>query len=71
MGNTSQSPPRVKTPRTFQTAAIDAVRREMRAHRRVVLVSPTGSGKTFMGTMAVWSCVARGRRALWLPIARS
>ena len=59
--------PAPKPLRPYQLAAIESVRGEMRAgHRRVVLVSPTGSGKTRMGSEVVRQAVAKGSRVLWL-----
>jgi DNA repair protein RadD len=55
------------TPRPFQQSAIDAVGREFRAGKTgVVLVSPTGSGKTFMGAFMVRALVSMtGARVAW------
>jgi DNA repair protein RadD len=53
--------------RPYQAEALEAVSQEWRAgHRRVVLVMPTGAGKTATGCEAVRRAVARGRRVLWL-----
>ena len=55
------------TLRPYQTEALLSVRAEMRkGHRRVVLVAPTGSGKTVMGAEVVRSAVSKGSRVLWL-----
>lgn len=49
-----------------QQSGIDRAREAMRAgHRRIVLVSPTGSGKSRLGTELVAQCVAKGKRAVW------
>ena len=54
------------TPRPFQSAAIAAVGAEFKAGKMgVVLVSPTGSGKTFMGSYMVRALVAQGKRVAW------
>ena len=59
------APPRELRP--YQLAAIDAVRASMRrGHSRVVLVVPTGGGKTVIGAEIVRSAVAKGKRAVWL-----
>ncbi len=53
--------------RPYQTDAIEAVRGEMRkGHLRVVLVAPTGSGKTVIGSEVARAANAKGSRVLWL-----
>ena len=53
--------------RPYQIEAIDRVRLAMTAgRRRVVLVMPTGAGKTRTCAEMVARAVAGGRRALWL-----
>lgn len=53
--------------RPYQTAAIESVRAAMRdGGKRVVLVLPTGAGKTRTGSAIVERSVARGRRVVWL-----
>jgi DNA repair protein RadD len=53
--------------RPYQQDAIDRVRQEMRrGKRRVVLVLPTGSGKTRTGAAIVQSAIGKRQRALWL-----
>jgi len=60
------------TARAFQTAALDRVRAELVSGRRaVLLVSPVGSGKTFMGSQVAAGHLARAttekpRRVVWL-----
>jgi DNA repair protein RadD len=56
--------------RPYQAAAIDGARRALAGiepgrRRSVLLVSPTGSGKTVIGSRIVESAVSRSRRALW------
>ena len=54
------------TPRPFQLAAMAACGDRFRqGARAVVLVSPTGSGKTVMGAMMVAALVAAGKRVAW------
>jgi DNA repair protein RadD len=54
------------TPRPFQARAMAAVGEKMRGGARAVLVvSPTGSGKTCMGSMMVARFVAQGKRVAW------
>lgn len=51
--------------RPYQVAAIEELRRRLAAgQRRVLLVAPTGAGKTVMFSAMVAAAVARGRRAL-------
>lgn len=53
-------------PRPFQSEAMAKVGTEFRSGKRAVLVvSPTGSGKTCMGAMMVARFVARGKRVAW------
>jgi superfamily II DNA or RNA helicase len=53
--------------RDYQTAAIEDVRTELRAgHRRVCLVMPTGSGKTYTAASLVAGAINKGKRVLWL-----
>lgn len=55
------------TLRPYQASAIAAVRESMRAgKRRVVLVAPTGSGKTSIASSILESAVARGSHTLFL-----
>jgi len=49
--------------RPYQQRAIDQLRDAVRAgHRRIVLVSPTGSGKTEMGFEIIRGAIANGKR---------
>jgi DNA repair protein RadD len=53
--------------RPYQSAAIEAVRKQLAAgKRRVVLVAPTGAGKTVMFSAMVARAVSNGKRALIL-----
>jgi superfamily II DNA or RNA helicase len=54
--------------REYQTRALDALRAQFQAGKRaVVLVSPTGSGKTCMGAaMALGHLTRPGRRVAWI-----
>ena len=52
--------------RPHQTRAIDDVRAAFRRHRRVLLVAPTGFGKTAVSAQLIAWAVARGRRVLFL-----
>ena len=53
--------------RDYQHHAITLVRDAMRTGgRRVVLVLPTGAGKTRTGSAIVERSVARGKRVVWL-----
>lgn len=55
------------TPRDYQVRAVEDCRREFAArHRSVLLVVPTGGGKTMIGSMVVAGALARHRRVLWL-----
>lgn len=52
--------------RTYQQQAIDSARAAVQAgHRRVLLVSPTGTGKTRILSAIAKSCVARGGSVHW------
>lgn len=52
--------------RPYQFDAIAAAREQFRRHKRVVLVSPTGSGKTRTAAEIVRLAVSKGSRVLWL-----
>ncbi len=52
--------------RPYQTHSIELVRAQIRAgHRSVVLVIPTGGGKTRIGSEIVAKHIAKGGRVLW------
>src|SRR5688572_15402710 len=52
--------------RAYQQRALDAVLTARRAgHRAVCVVSPTGSGKTVLGSALAQRALAKSRRVLW------
>jgi DNA repair protein RadD len=64
---TTQEPGSEKPLRPYQTRAIDLVRDAVRGgSRAVVLVVPTGGGKTRIGSEIVGRHIAKGGRAVWL-----
>lgn len=57
--------------RPYQLAAVDDVRRHLRAGvRRVLLVAPTGAGKTVIASHIVEASVALGNRVLFMAHRR-
>lgn len=53
--------------RPYQLRALEAVREAMLAgHRRIVLVAPTGAGKTTIAAEAIRRCTARGQYVVFL-----
>ena len=53
--------------RDYQLATVAGVREQMAAgHKRILVVIPTGGGKTTIGGFMVQGTVARGGRVLWL-----
>ena len=57
--------------RPYQERSVAAVKGAFRAGaRRIVLVAPTGAGKTVMGVAVVSGALAKGRRVLWLAHRR-
>lgn len=57
----------MQTLRPYQAEALERLRASMRSgHKRIVLVAPTGSGKTTIAAAAIDSAVNRGRRVLFL-----
>lgn len=57
--------------RPYQTTAIDLCRDAFRSGgKRVVLLLPTGGGKTLVGCHVARSAVEKGRRVLWLAHRR-
>lgn len=56
--------------RPYQQKGIDLARAEFaNGHKRVVLVMPTGSGKTATASAIVASAIAKGKKVLWLAHA--
>ncbi len=54
-------------PRDFQVAAHEALRAGIRAgHKSQLLMSPTGSGKTYLGLRIAYEALAKGRRAIFV-----
>ncbi|MGA7120369.1 MAG: DEAD/DEAH box helicase family protein [Polyangiaceae bacterium] len=54
-------------PRPYQYRGLASVREQFRAGKKaVLLVAPTGSGKTAMGVMMALGHVQRGGRVIWL-----
>lgn len=59
-------------PREFQDHAHQALRDGLRAgHRCQMLMSPTGSGKTFLGLRIAHEALAKGKRALFIADRRT
>src|SRR5215467_11735861 len=57
--------------RDYQVRALDACRAVIRAgQRRVLLVAPTGSGKTTIAADGIRSAIAHGSRTLFLAHRR-
>lgn len=56
----------MKTPRPYQTRAITDLREASLVHRRVLLVLPTGAGKTFIGSTVALGARSKGRRVMFL-----
>lgn len=58
-------------PRPYQIAAVDACKAAHRGGARaVLLVVPTGGGKTVIGSLVTEGAIAKGRRVLWLAPRR-
>lgn len=54
-------------PRPYQQAAKDEIRQAFRdGKRKIALVAPTGSGKTYMASSIIEGAVAKGNRILFL-----
>lgn len=52
--------------RLYQSTAISGVRSALKVHRRVLLQSPTGSGKTMLAAEMIGGCVKAGWRVMFL-----
>jgi len=58
---------RFPEPRPFQSLAHDALRAGLRAgHKNQLLMSPTGSGKTYLGLRIAHEALAKGKRAIFV-----
>lgn len=55
----------MSTLRGYQLAAVSRVREAMRSHRRVLLVIPTGGGKTHTAAELIRMAVQRGKRCVF------
>lgn len=54
-------------PRPFQSAAHDSLRKGLRdGHKNQILMSPTGSGKTYLGLRIAHEALAKGKRAIFV-----
>lgn len=59
-------------PRAFQDVAHNALREGVKAgHQRQLLMSPTGSGKTYLGLRIAHEALVRGKRALFIADRRT
>ncbi len=58
------------TPRPYQVEAVEAVERDLPEHGSVLIVIPTGTGKTVVGSEVVRRYVGRRQRVLWLAHRR-
>ena len=57
--------------REYQLRAVDAVRKHLRdGKRKVIIVSPTGSGKTVIAAHVMSSALGRGKRVLFMAHRR-
>lgn len=57
--------------RPYQSAALESLRRSLATgHKRPILVSPTGSGKTVMAKGIIESATTKGRRVMFLAPRR-
>ena len=52
--------------RDYQAKMIDDARRSLAIHKRILLVAPTGAGKTVLALEMIRGAVARGKRVLFL-----
>jgi superfamily II DNA or RNA helicase len=52
--------------RPYQSELLDATRRALRWHRRVLMQLPTGGGKTHIATAMMQGAAAQGRRVLFV-----
>jgi DNA repair protein RadD len=56
----------IQTLRPYQSTAVIQTRDALRTHRRVLIVAPTGAGKTTIGAEIIRRAAERGRRVLFL-----
>ena len=56
----------IQTLRPYQATALDETSNAFRAHRRVLLVAPTGAGKTTIAAEVIRRAVERGKRLVFL-----
>ena len=56
----------IQTLRPYQATALDETSNAFRAHRRVLLVAPTGAGKTTIAAEIIRRAVERGKRLVFL-----
>jgi len=56
----------MRTARPYQEKIINDLRAAMRNHRRVLVCSPTGSGKTFLATTIADGAARKGRRVIFI-----
>lgn len=69
--DTTQGPPDAPTLRPYQTDVIDRVRDEIRrGHKRILLVAPTGSGKTVIAGSIIRGAADKGNSVLFLAHRR-
>ena len=52
--------------RDYQHAMLDGARNSLARHKRILLVAPTGAGKTVLALEMIRGAVARGKRVLFL-----
>jgi DNA repair protein RadD len=60
----------IQTLRPYQSTAVIQTRHALRSHRRVLIVAPTGAGKTTIGAEIIRLTVERGRRVWFLAHRR-
>ena len=56
----------IQTLRPYQSTALDETSQAFRTHRRVLLVAPTGAGKTTIAAEIIRRSVERGKRLVFL-----
>lgn len=58
-----------RSPREYQTRAIDATSETMKSKRAVLLIAPCGAGKTFISATIMKRTIAKGRRCVFFADA--